>query len=178
MKKIFMILLLAGFNQSAFSKEPQVVEKVELNQYLGRWFEIARLPIRFQKSCVKNTMAQYKLIENGIAVENSCITKSNKIKKAIGVAKIVSKNNNKLQVNFAPKWLSWLPATWGDYWVLYLGEIKNNQYQTALVGTPDKKYLWLLSRHQKLNQLKINQILQIAKDQGFAIDKLIFTEQD
>jgi apolipoprotein D and lipocalin family protein len=108
----------------------EVVSHVELQKYLGKWYEIARLPAKFQEGC-NETTATYSLLANGdISVLNEC-KKNGKIKLARGKAKVVDKTTNaKLKVTFF-----W--PFYGDYWILKLGD----NYEYSVVGTPDRKYL-------------------------------------
>jgi apolipoprotein D and lipocalin family protein len=144
----------------------EVVPQVDLNKYLGKWYEIARLPAKFQEGCDETT-ATYTLLGNGnISVLNEC-RKSGKIKKAKGKAKIVDKATGaKLKVTFF-----W--PFYGDYWVIKLGE----NYEYAVVGTPNRKYLWILSRTAQMDSKLYSELTEFAKSNGFDIDKLIRTSQ-
>ena len=118
----------------------EVVPHVELNKYLGKWYEIAHLPARFQEGCT-DTTATYTLSEDGsISVLNEC-KRSGKVKQAKGKAKVVDKNSGaKLKVTFV-----W--PFYGDYWIINLGK----DYDYAVVGTPNRKYLWILSRTPQMD---------------------------
>jgi apolipoprotein D and lipocalin family protein len=144
----------------------EVVPHVELEKYLGKWYEIARLPAKFQEGC-NETTATYALLENGnISVLNEC-KKNGKIKLAKGKAKVVDKTTNaKLKVTFF-----W--PFYGDYWIIRLGE----DYDYAVVGTPNRKYLWILNRTPQMNDKLYSQILEFAKSVGFAVGNLIKTTQ-
>ncbi len=160
----------------ASDTKPQTVQSVDLNRYVGKWFEIARYPNRFQRKCVGNVSAEYILRPNNrIMVINQCVKKDGKIDDAKGEAKIVDNQSNaKLKVRFAPKFLSFIPLVWGDYWILDLGK----NYEYALVGSPDRKYLWVLSRTPKLDAKVFNNLRQIAQREGFNPDKLVLTAQN
>lgn len=146
--------------------ELQVVSFVDLGKYLGKWYEIAHLPAKFQQNCDETT-ATYTLLDNGsISVINEC-KKDEKIKVAKGKAKVVDKMTNaKLKVTFF-----W--PFYGDYWIISLGET----YDYAVVGTPDRKYLWILSRTPKMDNNLFSQLIEIAKSKGFDVSKLIITRQ-
>jgi apolipoprotein D and lipocalin family protein len=153
---------------------PQTVGKVDLDRYLGRWYEIARLPNRFQDLCKSNVSATYSKASNGtIKVENRCVNEAGVIKEAIGEARSVESTNSKLEVRFAPSWLSWLPLVWGDYWVIHL----ESDYSNAVVGSPDRQFLWVLSRSQSMDKTKLDLLLAIAKQQGFSTEKVVNTIQ-
>ncbi len=142
----------------------EVVPKVELNKYLGKWYEIAHLPAKFQEGC-EQTTATYSLLDNGsIAVLNEC-KKDGKYKKAKGSAKVVDKiTQAKLKVTFF-----W--PFYGDYWIIKLGK----EYEYSVVGTPNRKYLWILSRTPKMDEPLISQLLDFVKSKGFDITNLIRT---
>jgi len=143
-----------------------VISHVELEKYLGKWYEIAHLPAKFQEGCDETT-ATYTLLKDGnISVLNQC-TKNGKMKQAKGKAKIVDKNSNaKLKVTFF-----W--PFYGDYWIIKLGD----EYDYSVVGTPDRKYLWILSRTPQMNDKLYSQLLEYAKSKGFDVNKVIKTLQ-
>jgi len=142
----------------------EVVPRVELGKYLGKWYEIAHLPARFQKDCT-DTTATYTLSEHGkISVLNECI-KNGKVKQAKGKAKVVDKNSGaKLKVTFF-----W--PFYGDYWIIDLGK----DYDYAVVGTPNRKYLWILNRTPKMDNKLFSQLLESVKSKGFDVNNLIIT---
>jgi apolipoprotein D and lipocalin family protein len=163
MKTIFILCFLLSMTVFAQKNLPQTVQKVDLNKYAGLWYEIAKIPNRFQKHCVSGTTAEYRLKDDGkIEVINSCIDEDGQIDKADGIARIVdSKSNAKLEVSFFSI-LGWRPF-WGDYWIIGLDE----DYKWVVVGTPDRKYGWVLSRTPQLDQETMNLVYQILIDQGY-----------
>lgn len=175
----FFVLLLMPSLFSAFSEENkplETVSAVDLKRYAGKWYEVARLPNSFQKKCAGNVSAEYKLLDDGkIEVVNSCKETNGKLSVATGKAKIADeKTNSKLEVRFAPAWLSFLPFVWGDYWIVELGE----NYDYAVVASPDRKYFWILSRTPEIEETRLQQILQRAKDKSFDTSKVIRTKQN
>jgi len=144
----------------------EVVPHVELEKYLGKWYEIAHLPAKFQEGC-NETTATYTLLKDGsISVLNQAI-KNGKMKQAKGKAKVVDKNSNaKLKVTFF-----W--PFYGDYWIIKLG----NNYEYSVVGTPNRKYLWILSRTPQMDDNLYSQIIEYGKSKGFDANKLIKTFQ-
>ena len=144
----------------------EVVPHVDLKKYLGKWYEIAHLPAKFQEGCDETT-ATYTLLENGnVSVLNEC-RKNGKIKKAKGKAKVVDKATGaKLKVTFF-----W--PFYGDYWVIKLG----NNYEYAVVGTPNREYLWILSRTSQMDSNLYSELTEFAKSKGFNVDRLIRTSQ-
>ena len=137
---------------------------VELNRYLGKWYEIAHLPTRFQRNCT-DTTATYSLSTDGnISVLNEC-ERNGKVKQIKGKAKVVDKNTGaKLKVTFF-----W--PFYGDYWIVGLGK----DYEYAVVGTPNRKNLWILSRTPQMDDQLFSQIIESVKSQGFNLDNLIKT---
>lgn len=142
----------------------EVVPHVELEKYLGKWYEIAHLPARFQEGC-SDTTATYTLSKDGsISVLNECI-RNGKVKKAKGKAKVVDKSSGaKLKVTF-------FRPFYGDYWIIKLG----NDYDYAVVGTPNRKYLWILSRTPQMDDNLFSKLIEFAKSKGFNVENLIRT---
>jgi len=165
MKKSLLSLLFIPFSTFAYaqSNPPKTVPFVDLKKYVGVWYEIARIPNSFQDQCIKGTAAKYSLNEDGeIEVLNSCIDEDNEVDKADGIARIVDKSSNaKLEVSFV-SFLGWRPF-WGDYWIIGLEE----NYKWALIGTPDRKYGWILSRTKQLESKTIEDIFKLIKEQGY-----------
>ena len=153
----------------------QAVEKIELNKYLGTWHEVVRKPLYFQRKCDSNVIANYSLNKNGnIKVDNSCYTKDGKFKQTIGEAFVQNApSNSKLKVSFLPKIIRWLPVGRGDYWVLKIDE----NYETVLVGEPDKKYMWILSRSQQPQPEVVQEYLNYAESIGYDLSDVIKTKQ-
>lgn len=147
------------------------VEYVDLNKYLGKWYEIARIDSWFEKGCVHAT-AEYSLDNNIINVLNSCRMNvpNGELKQAHGRARVVPNSNNaKLKVSFLPKALRLFdPFFSGDYWILKI----DPNYEVVLVGAPSKKYLWILARSEQIDAGIYNDYIQYAKSLGFDIDKL------
>ncbi len=175
------ILLLFGSNILAASKnenlstEVHAITEFNANQYLGKWYEIARLPNIFQSQCVSDISAYYVLKDENIEVTNRCRKADRNFDEAIGIAYPQNAIKSKLKVSFLPKYLRWIPFTKGDYWILKI----DPQYQVALVGDPSRKYLWLLSRTPTLSDDVITSFLDTAKEQGYRqLDQLIYTKNE
>ena len=170
---VFVLTAATSFPVPA--QDLATVPSVDLNRYAGRWYEVARYPNRFQKQCTGNTSADYKLLPNGrIEVLNQCRKSDGSIKAAKGEARIVdSATNSKLEVRFAPSFLSFLPFVWGDYWITDLG----SNYEYSVVGDPGRKYFWILAREPKLDEQTYAGILERAKRNGFDTAKVIKTPQ-
>jgi apolipoprotein D and lipocalin family protein len=154
----------------------QVVAPVDLKRYAGLWHEQARLPNRFEKQCTGAVTAEYNLRDDGtVEVRNRCMLADGDFEESVGSARVVpvagQPGAGRLEVRFAPDWLAWLPMVWGDYWILKL----DRDYQVALVGTPDRKYLWVLSRTPTLDEASLRAELDYARTLGFDVDKVVFT---
>lgn len=152
----------------------QTVPSVDLNRYMGKWYEIARLPMFFQRNCASDVTAIYTLKPTGkVEVNNQCMGKDGKPMQSIGEATKAGNTGSKLKVTFLPRGLRWLPVGKADYWVLAL----DPSYQHALVGTPDQKYLWVLSRTPTMPDGTYQQLVTTAKSQGYDVSKLEKTLQ-
>ncbi len=151
----------------------RTVDKVDLTRYVGEWFEIARFPNRFQRQCLGDVRATYATRPDGrLDVINRCRTGTGATE-ARGVARVVDvATSARLKVRFAPAFLSFLPAVWGDYWVLGLAP----DYSWATVGTPDRKYLWILGRTASLGTESYASALDAATSNGFDVSRLVRTE--
>ncbi|AKD02567.1 outer membrane lipoprotein [Pontibacter korlensis] len=145
------------------------VTSVDLDKYEGRWYEISRLPQRFEKGC-HCVYAEYKQNPDGyLEVHNYCRKggPSGKLDKAEGKGfPVEGSNNSKLRVQF------FWPFR-GDYWILEL----DPDYQYAMVGSPDRESLWILSRTPKLDQDVMEQLVQLAEQKGFPVERLLLTDQ-
>ena len=183
MKELFLLSLILlpvlGLSEAdaddAETKSVQVVPSVDLSRYTGKWYEIARLPNRFQKDCIGEVTATYSLVGEGqLKVINEC-RKQGGIARAEGEARIRAKDgaNSKLKVRFAPSWLKWLPFVWGDYWIIELAP----DYSYSVVGTPDRKYLWVLSRAAEMEEGTYKRLIEKAAAEGFDVSKLMKTRQ-
>ncbi|WP_174492503.1 lipocalin family protein [Acinetobacter sp. Marseille-Q1623] len=169
-----VIVLASAALVHAGNDDIPTVQQVDLNKYLGEWHEIARKPLYFQKMCDYNVTANYSLNSNGnVQVDNKCFDKNGKLNQSIGEAFVQNTpKNSKLKVSFLPSIIRWLPIARGDYWILKLDE----NYQTALVGTPNKKYLWVLSRTPQLDQSILDEYLNYAKTLGYELNDIIYTQ--
>lgn len=154
---------------------PTTVDSVDLKKYAGTWYEIGRLPMYFQRNCASDVTANYteKTDGSGIIVTNKCADKDGSDIVAEGLAKPADDTGSKLKVTFLPSWIRWIPVGRADYWVL----ARDPDYKTALVGTPDKDYLWLLSRSPNISQENYAKYRQIAQQQGYDLKEFKLTSQ-
>lgn len=156
-------LLLTGTAVHADPPPPATVASVDLRRYAGLWYEIAKIPNRFQRNCDSGTTAQYRLRDDGsVEVVNRCLQRDGRPMEARGVARVVdAASNSKLEVSFV-RFLG-LQLFWGDYWILGLAD----DYAYAVVGSPDRKYGWILGREPQLEAAKLEAAFGILRAQGF-----------
>ncbi|MGQ0554562.1 MAG: lipocalin family protein [Nitrospiraceae bacterium] len=144
---------------------------MDLARYAGTWYEIARLPMWFQRHCI-DSKAIYTIRPDGkIGVHNECVTDAGGLDQADGIATIVDIHTNaKLAVTFDNFFARLVgPSRDGNYWILDL----DPNYQTALVGTPDRRYLWMLSRSPQLDEATDQRMVGKAQQLGFHVSGLI-----
>lgn len=157
------------------SRQPlRVVESVDLTRYAGRWYEAARLPNRFQDQCAGDVVVHYALRTDGrIDVVNRCRTSAGKVDEARGIGRKAGdqQSSARLEVRFAPAILSFLSSVWGDYWIIGLGP----EYTWAVVGTPSREYLWILSRTPEMSATSYERALEIARGNGFDVTRVVKT---
>jgi apolipoprotein D and lipocalin family protein len=173
---LFTFLPVWAIAQEVSAPLLEVVPSVDLQRYMGRWFEIARLPNRFQKQCVGEVTATYSFREDGdITVVNRCKLANGEYEEAEGKAKRASDDgpNTKLKVRFAPAFLSLFPFVWGDYWIIMLAP----DYSYAVVGEPSRKYLWILSRTPVMDETILQGVLEEIKKKGYDVINLVRTNQ-
>lgn len=146
------------------------VQSVDLERYSGRWYEISRLPMWFERHCLDNITANYTVRQGArIDVVNSCRTDNGQIS-ARGIAEVPDlKQPGRLRVRFAPDWLAWLPAVWGDYWIIDL----DPDYRWVMVGAPSRGYLWILSRTPQLDPAIVARLKQAAATLDFDVAPMI-----
>ncbi|MFG6431769.1 lipocalin family protein [Roseateles sp. LYH14W] len=163
MQHLTRLLLLAaaalGAAPPAVAESPPLptVASVDLARYAGAWYEIALLPNRFQKQCVADTQARYRLDGERVEVFNRCRMADGRVDDIKGHAKVVDGSGNaKLRVTFF-----W--PFYGDYWVLAL----DPDYRQVLVGAPNRKYAWVLARTPQLDDSALEALLDRAAALGF-----------
>lgn len=159
-------LLVASLCFPCWAQTPVTsVAAVDLVRYSGTWFEIASFPMFFQRNCLSDVTAQYSTAPDGsISVRNRCRTKDG-FDDASGRATVVDGfGNSRLRVSF------FWPFK-GDYWVIGL----DPQYRWAVVGNPNREYLWVLSRTPQLTPEMLENALVSARSQGFDLTRLRYT---
>ena len=175
---IFLLLLLmhspAVAQDDTEMKEPDTVEKVDLQKYVGTWYEISRMPNRFQDQCVKNVTATYTLKEDGqLDVINRCVEEDGSIDEAQGIAQVVDKETfSKLEVSFVS--FFGIRPFWGDYWILGL----DDNYNYVVIGDPSREYGWILSRDQEMTEKELETCFDILRKQGYNPEDFKMTLQE
>ncbi len=169
MKFLALAALSLAFAACATTNPPSTANRVDLKQYSGEWHEIARFPTWFQRDCARAVTATYTPREDGtIKVDNECVAKNGETKQSVGTARVVPESgNSKLKVSF------FWPFE-GDYWILALDE---QAYDWALVGSPSRDYLWVLSRDPTMPDAVYERVVAEAVARGFDVTKLERTPQ-
>jgi apolipoprotein D and lipocalin family protein len=162
-----MGVVAAAFGSDATSAL-STVEHVDLKRYMGKWYEIARYPNRFEKACVSDVTANYVLRDDGkVEVVNACRKADGLLKSSKGSAKVVdTQTNAKLKVTFF-----W--PFYGDYWIIGL----DPEYRYAIVSEPKRQYLWILSRTPVMDEQLYANAIRIVREKGLDPAKLIKPKQ-
>lgn len=167
---VFSLMLAACAGMDSRGALP-TASSVDLSRYAGTWYEIARLPMWFQRHCV-DSKAIYTTRPGGtIGVHNECVTDTGGTDQADGMATVVDQvTNARLQVVFE-NWFARLfgSSREGNYWIIDLAP----DYRTSMVGTPDRRYLWILSRSPHLDEPTYQRLVERARQLGFAVSDLI-----
>lgn len=165
----FSSLIISGCSIFSSDNYPplKTVDSVDVQKYIGKWYEIASLPFSRQEGC-SCTTAEYEILETGVLkVTNSCM-KEGEPAQAVGKAFVVEGTNNaKLRVQF------FWPFR-GDYWVIDLAD----DYSYAVVGVPSRKYCWILSRTPSMSDETFAGIIERVKEKGFDVTKFNKTAQN
>lgn len=157
------------------SENIRSVQELDLETYLGQWFEIGRLPLKWEDPNASSVTAHYALQADGnVEVDNRCYDNDGKPSQSLGRAAPVDGQPGQLTVSFLPKFIRWIPFTEGDYWVLKI----DPAYTVALVGSPNMENLWLLARNWQVSQDVKDEYLAEAEHQGFDLAQWIATPQD
>lgn len=167
---LVVITVLPVTTRATAAENLPTVQNVDLQKYSGRWYEISRLPMWFERNCIDNITATYTLrSDDRIDVVNSCRTESAQIS-ARGIAEIPNAQHpGQLRVRFAPDWMAWLPVVWGDYWIIDL----DPEYRWVMVGAPSRGYLWILARTPALDQEIVDRLKRKAVGLGFDVAPMI-----
>ena len=171
------LLALGLAGRAADHGEVKPVPRVDAQRYAGTWYEVARLPNRFQADCASDVVAHYQPRPDGtLQVTNSCRTPTGRVETDVGRAWPPSEsagNASRLKVSFLPRWLQWLPVGKGDYWVVML----DPEYRWSVVSEPRREYLWVLSRTPTLPPDQLARLVDHLRAQGYPADQLVLTKQ-
>ncbi len=168
-----LISLLLLIPSIAMAQSLATVDHVDLDRYLGKWYEIASIPQFFQRQCVRDVSAEYALKSGAISVINRCTTASGEVSEAEGQARVVDTlSNAKLEVTFV-KLFGWRYLFGGDYWVIDLAP----DYRYAVVGHPSRKYAWVLAKTPQVSSQDLSAIEARLKANGYDTCGLLTTAQ-
>ena len=165
------VLVMASLCPAVQAAEPlKTIPSLDVQRYLGRWYEIAKFPNAFQRQCVADTSALYSLLPDGrIQVLNQCRLSGGAMDQALGQARQMGGSSSaKLKVRFAPAWLSFLPMVWGNYWVIDL----DDAYELVAVSEPQREYLWILARSPHIDESRYAALEARLAAMGFDVGKL------
>jgi len=175
LRPVVLVLLGLGLTSCSSTRSgvnaPATAGAVDLSRYSGRWFEIARLPMRFQKAN-EAAMAEYGTNADGtISVHNIAIRPDGSQRDIRGYATVLNPpENTKLAVRFKTWFGPLIPVPKeGNYWILHVDE----HYQEAIVGTPNRKYLWLLARTAAISEARYAALVTRADQLGFDTSRLL-----
>ena len=165
---LVLLAVLVGCQTSSLPLK--VVEDVDLDRYVGRWYEIASFPQRFQRGCVATTATYTAIAEGRMRVENECRDESfdGDLRRVDGVAWLTdpSESSAKLEVQFF-----W--PFHGDYWIIEL----DSDYRYAVIGHPSRDYLWILSRTPTMEPAVYEMLLERIEEKKFEVERLNRTAQ-
>lgn len=169
-----LVLVLPALLLSACASRPvkplATVREVDIPRYMGKWHEVARLPMYFQNGCVSST-AEYAIQKDGtVSVVNRCL-KDGQPKAVRGTATVVDAESKAVfEVRFNEWFSAFIPrAKQGNYFIIWL----EDDYSAAAVGLPSRNCLWILSRSPSLPKAKYERIVAHCRSQGFPVEKLI-----
>ena len=169
---LFMILPVSFISGCAkfFNPDlhPQGVAVINPQKASGKWYEIASIPKGFATNC-HCSYGEYQPLEKAIKATNYCrrgAANGPTSRASARLYPIPNTGNHKLLLKF-----SW--PFQGEYWIIYM----DPNYQYALSGTPSRRYLWITSKKPYLDQKTINKLKDIAKKQGYPVEKLKMTDQ-
>lgn len=175
---VLALAMLAGCGTAGVSASRAPLESLpslDLPSYLGTWYQVLWYPNAFQRACVSDTSARYRVQAGEVIVHNLCRRDGGRVDAVKGVARPVGRlvegrlEPAQLDVSFLPEWLQWLPFGWAPYWVIHLAD--DGRY--AVVSEPGRQYLWVLSRGSSLSPADETAIRSRLEAQGFDTIKLV-----
>ena len=146
---------------------------VDLDRFVGSWFEIARLPDKQDKECVSDARATYARTEDGLRLLSLCRRADGSIRRSTGRAKLTDDaTQSRFKISYSSPTLDVLPFLWSDYTIIDVAD----DYSTAIVGAADRKHLWLLARQPAVDEAGRQDFLNKARAQGFDTSALVYTQ--
>lgn len=165
-----VVAAAVGLGGAAARRPLPTAEHVDLARYAGTWHEVARLPNPFQRTCVGATACYTLLADGGVAVVNTCRTSRGRCRSIEGRAEAVPCSGNaRLRVRFDGLAGLMPVSREGNYWIIAV----DDDYTWALVGTPDRRFLWILSREPSLPPAIFGMLVERARGLGFDVDRLV-----
>lgn len=164
--------LVAAFMAKNARKDLASAAHVDLDRFVGSWHEIARLPGNLDRECVSDTRATYARTDNGLRLLSLCRRDNGSIKRSTGHARLADDATQaRFKISYSPASLDFLPFVWSDYTIIDVAD----DYSTAIIGTADRKSLWLLARHPSVDDAERKEFLNKARAQGFDTTALLYT---
>jgi apolipoprotein D and lipocalin family protein len=170
-----LLLLLWSLPALAQMRQPVAVEHADVERYMGRWYEIARLPNRLERDCASDVTSTYeRRSEAAIRVTYVCRNSDGGEELTRGVARIRdTASHAKLELRFAPLALAWWPFVWDDWWILELAP----EYTHMMVGDPSHQTLWIFARTSEMDDATYQSLVAHAAAQGYDTQRLVKTPQ-
>jgi apolipoprotein D and lipocalin family protein len=160
---------------AADSGDPATVAHADVDRFMGRWYEIARMPNRREANCARDVVATYERRSNtGIRVVTVCRNADGEAQRLQGVARIRDgESRAKLELRYAPLALAWLPFLWDDWWILEVAP----EYTYMMTGDPARTTLWIYARKPALDDATYDALVAHAAAQGYDVTRLVRTPQ-
>ena len=180
MKSTLAALLLATTSIVAHADTPpatnEPIDALDLGRYKGTWYEIAKYPDWNERHCAADVSTELSGSDpRKLSIVTRCVDDDGAAVEKTGVLRqLGNRDSAMLEKSYAPTWLSLVPASWSDYWVIDI----DAGYTLAAVSEAGRGHLWILSRTRKIDPQTYAQLLQRLQKQGFDTDKLVATEQD
>ncbi len=172
-----LLLMLWSLSPPALAQthEPEAAAHIDVQRYMGEWYEIARLPNRLERSCASDVTATYeRRSEEAIRVTYMCRDTEGEAVRIRGVARVRDiATDAKLEMRFAPLALAWWPFVWDDWWILEV----DDGYTQMMVGDPSHDTLWIFARTRDLDAAAYQTLVAHAAAQGYDTSKLVRTRQ-
>lgn len=164
-------LLLVSCDSTSLKNPPATAAQVDLARYAGTWHEIARLPMPFQRAGDSATATYGANADGTLSVHNVATAPNGETSEIRGTATVLNPGQNtRLLVKFHAWFATFIPKPeHGNYWILHV----DDHYQRALVGTPDRRYLWILARTRTIPAADEQALIAKARDLGYDVSKLV-----